>query len=171
MSEKKIYGYRLIKAKCSMGTMENWVNIKDDHGIVWETGADPQNFCADKQPLINAADFKEGDNIPHFGRCNSEENPGNKFDLEEAFVGALIPGSTIIKELIGCGGCKCKPIIIDPWEGGDKRHLVGGVPALTKESRLYCRNGGYIFLVVEETKEEADESNDEAGSSGGGASF
>lgn len=169
MGEKKIYGHRLIKAKCSMGTMENWINVKTDHGIVWETGGDPKEYCADKQPLINAGDFKEGDNIPHFGRCNSDENPGNIFDAEELLMSVLVPGSTILKSLMGCGGCKCKPILINTWENADNAHLVGGVPALTKDSHLYCRNGGVIKLIAQETSGE-DEIQVHSGG-GGGSSF
>lgn len=147
--ENKIYTCRLAKARCDKGTMSNYLNVKTDHGIVWEKNCDAGKTCDDKQPFMNACDYKEGDNVVHFGRCNSDTNPGNMFDMEEAIIGA-IPGVNLVKNLIGCGGCKCKPILIEVWENVDKTHLVGGVPALTQDSTLYCRNGGTITIMTQE---------------------
>ncbi|MBQ3164393.1 MAG: DUF4280 domain-containing protein [Lachnospiraceae bacterium] len=148
--ENKVYTCRLAKAKCDKGTMSNYLNVKTDHGIVWEKTCDPGKTNDDKQPFMNACDYKEGDNVVHFGRCNSDTNPGNKVDLEEILFGPVV---TLAKDLIGCGGCKCKPILIDVWENVDKTHLVGGVPALTQESTLYCRNGGTITIMTQEEVE------------------
>ncbi|MCI7791969.1 MAG: DUF4280 domain-containing protein [Lachnospiraceae bacterium] len=148
--ENKVYVCRLAKAKCDKGTMSNYLNVKIDHGIVWEKSCDPGKTNDDKQPFMNACDYKEGDNVVHFGRCNSDTNPGNKVDLEEIVIGAAAAPLVMAKELLGCGGCKCKPILTDVWENVDKTHLIGGVPALTQESTLYCRNGGTITIMTQE---------------------
>ncbi len=146
MAEDKVYLSRLYKAKCSRGTMENYLNVVKDHGIVWITKDEPQGTYDNLRPFLNACDFHAQKNVIHFGRCNSSDNPGNIVDAEEALMDALIPGSRLIKSLLGCSGCKCKPIITDSWGEVDDSHLVSGVSALTEDSKLYCRNGGVIEI-------------------------
>lgn len=154
MEEKKVYACRLEKARCDKGTMSNYLNVKTDHGIVWEIAREAGNTNDDKRPIMNACDYKEGENIVHFGRCNSVMNPGNMFDLEERVIGSVAAPAVAVKELMGCGGCKCKPILINVWENVDKTHLVGGVPVITRNSTLYCRNGGTITIMTEEEEKE-----------------
>lgn len=175
MSEKK-YVCRLRKAKCDCGTMENYLNVEKDHGIVWEKECDPGEAWENKQPFMNANDMEPKKNIIHFGRCNSDSNPGNEFDLEEAVMGVLLPGSTIIKNLIGCGGCKCKPVIVQAWQLGADSHLVEGAPCLTDESTVFCRNGGFIEIVEVEEEDNGESSTHTSSSGeehggGGGGSF
>lgn len=153
MSEKS-YVTRLRKAKCTMGTMENYLNVKKDHGIIWEKGCDPGDACNDKQPFMNANDIVPDENIVHFGRCNSNQNPGNKFDLEEIVMGSLIPASLVLKKLTGCSGCKCRPMTFECWENADEKHMVEGAPSLTDDSVLMCRYGGCITICEEEQKGE-----------------
>lgn len=148
MSEKS-YVTRLRKAKCNLGTMENYLNVKTDHGIIWEKSCDPGDACDNLQPFMNANDMQPDDNIVHFGRCNSSENPGNKFDMEELIIGSMIPGSTLIKHLIGCGGCKCRPMTLKCWVNVDDAHMIEGAPSLTDDSVLFCRYGGIITICKE----------------------
>lgn len=152
MADKKVYVSRLYKAKCNMGTMENYLNLKQDHGIAWITQNEPGKTYDNIQPLLTACDYKAEENVIHFGRCESNDNPGNVFDFEEFVVGTLMPGSLLLKELMGCGGCKCKPLITDVWSAVDDTHLVNGVPILTEDSKLYCRNGGVIEICPANTE-------------------
>ncbi len=126
--------------------MENYLNVVEDHGIVWITEEEPQSTYDNLHPFLNACDYKAQKNVIHFGRCNSSENPGNIVDMEEMLMEALIPGSLLLKKIMGCSGCKCKPIITDSWGDVDSSHMVSGVPVLTEHSKLYCRNGGVIEI-------------------------
>lgn len=148
MSDTK-YVTRLALGQCSMGTMTNYLNLPEDHGVI-KNDMD--------HPLMNANDHEPGKHVIHFGRCNSQANPGNSFNLGSALLGSLLPGSTLIKNLIGCGGCKCTPMTFMPWVEKQKEHLLEGAPALTVDSKLMCFYGGEITILPPEDaeKEEAD---------------
>ena len=148
MSEVK-YVTRLQLAKCSMGTMTNYLNLPEDHGVV-KNDLD--------HPLMNCNDHDPGQHVIHFGRCNSKMNPGNQFNLGDALLGALLPGSRLIKKLLGCSGCKCKPMTFQPWIETKKDHMIEGAPALTDKSTLVCYYGGIISILPPEEaeKEEAE---------------
>ena len=150
--EEKIYVHRLYKAVCDQGTMSNYLNVVEDHGVVWMANCDPGDTYDNVQPLMNACDYVPKENVIHFGRCNSKTNMGNILDKEELLVSMLMPGSMVLKKLMGCSGCKCKPIVTECWEVEDKKVLVNGVPILTEKSRLYCRNGGVITIEPVEKK-------------------
>lgn len=143
---ENVYVHRLYRAKCDCGTMSNYLNVKTDHGSVWMAQCEDGGTYDSKQPFMNACDFVPKENVIHFGRCNSDSNMGNIIDKEEIIMNALIPGSAVLKHLMGCDGCKCKPIISDAWSEVDDSFLINGVPIITEDSRLYCRNGGVITI-------------------------
>lgn len=143
------YITRLVSLKCSMGTMTNPLNVKMDHGVIWEQESD-------KFPIMNANDHISGENVIHFGRCQSDKNPHNFFDIENALMFVFCPASVLIRKLSGCNGCKCEPKIVSPWVNTSMRHMVEGAPALTSESKLACYYGGIITITyeTEEVKSE-----------------
>lgn len=143
------YVTRLISVKCSMGTMANPLNVKTDHGLIWDQESD-------KFPVMNANDHISGENVIHFGRCKSDKNPGNKLDLENIVMGILCPASVLIRKLTGCDGCKCEPKTLVPWTNTSTKHMVEGAPALTVDSNLACYYGGIISISneAEEAKGE-----------------
>lgn len=149
------YVTRLVMAECSMGTMSNYLNLPEDHGIL---------FKDQDHPIMNANDHEGGEekNVVHFGRCNSKANPGNQFSLGNAIMGALIPGSTLIKKALGCSGCKCVPMTLQPWIENKKDHMVEGAPCLTDKSTLVCYYGGIISIVPPEEQEEDEQAEAEA---------
>ena len=149
------YQIRLSYAKCSMGTMDNLINIKKDHGVVWEKGDD-------MYPVLNANDFQPKDNIVHFGRCNSTANPGNSAIRPFSWARRLF--SKLFGCFSGCDGCKCEPVTLTPWIDTSDGHFVEGTPALTNESICTCYYGGTIrFLTTEELIAKQEEQEKEAG--------
>ena len=81
---------------------------------------------AGNQPVATIQDFKPLVNIPTFGMCTSPTNP-----LVMAKLGA--PQN-------------CLPIVPAPWAPGSPTVQVGGVPALTSDSKCMCTNGGVISV-------------------------
>jgi uncharacterized Zn-binding protein involved in type VI secretion len=81
---------------------------------------------AGKQPVATIQDSKPMANIPTFGMCTSPTNP-----LVIAKLGA--PQN-------------CLPIVPAPWAPGSPTVQVGGVPALTSDSKCMCTNGGVITV-------------------------
>ena len=114
---------------------------------------------------MNANDHEPDKHILHFGRCTSSKNPGNTINLEEMIIGALFPfggflGSKLLKKLLNCEGCKCKPMTITPWKETDDDYYIDGAPAVTVESTLQCYYGGSITIDTE-TEAKGDENTDE----------
>lgn len=153
---KTQYVTRLMKAKCSFGSMSQYLNLPLDHGV-W--------FQSPDTPIMNANDHEPDKHILHFGRCTSSKNPGNTINLEEMIIGALFPfggclGSKLLKKLLNCEGCKCKPMTITPWKEPDEDYYIDGAPAVTVESTLQCYYGGSITIDTE-SEAEGDENTDE----------
>lgn len=153
---KTQYVTRLMKAKCSFGSMSQYLNLPLDHGV-W--------FQSPDTPIMNANDHEPDKHILHFGRCTSSKNPGNTINLEEMIIGALFPfggclGSKLLKKLLNCEGCKCKPMTITPWKETDEDYYIDGAPAVTVESTLQCYYGGSITIDTE-SEAEGDENTDE----------
>lgn len=156
-AEKPLYVTRLTKAKCSFGSMSQYLNLPLDHGV-W--------FHTTDTPIMNANDHEPDKHILQFGRCTSSKNPSNVINLEELVIGALfapiggmvlgVLGSKCLKKLLGCEGCKCKPLTITPWKDVDDDYYIDGAPAITQNSYLNCYYGGKIEidLSVEETEED-----------------
>lgn len=151
MDDQK-YVTRLMRARCSKGTMENYLNVDIDHGIV---------VGADMQPLMNANDHVAGRHVIHFGCCESDQNPERMFRkglvgglLGSAMTGGSLLGGALlggaisdVLEDVGIMTCKCKPNTPNPWEFVNEDSIVEGAPALMVCSTLTCRYGGVIEII------------------------
>ena len=80
MEEKKIYIVSGMMAKCSEGSMENYLSTDKGHGIVYQG-----------QPVLNANNHVKGVNLTHFGDCHSKaiyeqakKEADEKYKVEEA---------------------------------------------------------------------------------------
>lgn len=136
MDDQK-YVTRLMRARCSKGTMENYLNVDIDHGIV---------VGADVQPLMNANDHVSGRHVIHFGCCESDQNPERMF--RKALVGGFLGGFIAdALEDVGIMTCKCKPNTPNPWQFVNDDSIVEGAPALMVCSTLTCRYGGVIEII------------------------
>ena len=136
MDDQK-YVTRLMRARCSKGTMENYLNVDLDHGIV---------VGADMQPLMNANDHVSGRHVIHFGCCESDQNPERM--SRKGLVGGLLSGGIAdALEDVGIMTCKCKPNTPNPWEFVNEDNIVEGAPALMVCSKLTCRYGGIIEII------------------------
>ena len=145
------YVVRLMKGQCSCGSMANYLNIPEDHGVV---------FGAEEQPLLNANDHVSGENVIHFGTCSSNANPGN---MARNVGMALIPGGFLIKKIsekLGCTGCKCSPKTPLPWLETNEEYALEGAPILTTKSQLACLYGG-VISIVDEAQTSSDSSDSE----------
>lgn len=161
-AEGPIYVTRGMKAQCSCGTAPKgqYLNINVDHGVV--TGPD-------QQPVLNTNDHT-ADTVIGFGNCTSDTNP--KLQIQKGVLNFLVGGSPlnlVVKSVSGKGivdhltnigliSCKCEPDTPQVWQMGDEEHILDGAPALTKDSVLYCRNGGIITIMEEEEDTESSES-------------
>lgn len=155
---KEQYVYRLMKVKCSCGSKDftQFLNLKTDHGIV---------FNDKEYPLMNANDHVQEENIYTFGRCKSVCNPNGRT------MGKLLGGS-VLGPLLGCIsaitiGCKCQPLTPFSWIGTDDDYFIDGAPALTVNSVLHCAYGGEITITLEaeqqtdaNTEEQQEEEKD-----------
>ena len=161
VEEKPLYVTRLTKAKCSFGSMSQYLNLPLDHGV-W--------FHDKETPIMNANDHEPDKHILHFGRCTSSKNPSNMINLEEVLIGALfapmggmllgVLGSKMLKKLLGCEGCKCKPLTITPWREADEDYYIDGAPAITHKSKLVCYYGGEITIDDSKDGEDCEEKED-----------
>lgn len=162
-----IYVTRGMKAQCSCGTAPKgqYLNVVKDHGVV---------AGADQQPVLNTNDHTK-DTILGFGNCTSDANP--KLRIQKGIVNLSMFGNpldTIVRVVsgksvadlmcnIGLISCKCRPDTPQVWQLGDEEHILDGAPALTKDSVLYCRNGGIITIMEDEGDAEAiDAGEDQA---------
>lgn len=145
---KEQYVYRLMKAKCSCGSKDfsQFLNVKTDHGVV---------FNDKEYPLMNANDHVSGENIYSFGRCKSICNPD-----------ARSMGSVLLGPVLGWVGaitigCKCQPLTPFPWVQVDEDYYIDGAPALTINSVLHCANGGEITITLEAQEQQTEEATEE----------
>lgn len=160
-----IYVTRGMKAMCNCGTAPKgqYLNVVKDHGVV----AGPQ-----EQPVLNTNDHTI-DNVIGFGNCRSSMNP--TIQIQKSIVGSLLmPGLNLIAKVVtgkslvdmmcdaGLITCKCVPVTPQVWQMGDEEHILDGAPALTKESVLYCRNGGVITIMEEEKSADGAQEQGEA---------
>lgn len=152
------YVHRLMRARCSCGSMDNYLNIETDHGVL---------AGEDQEPLMNANDHIAGVNVIHFGNCNSDENPERVF--RKNLVGGLLGGGLLgglvsdALEDIGIMSFKCTPKTDEVWEQTNDRNILDGAPALLMGSCLTCRYGGSITLVPEDEypQEDSEEKSNE----------
>lgn len=72
-------------------------------------------------------------NIPTFGMCQSMANP-TVASATSAAMGVLTP-------------MPCIPVISAPWSPGSSQVKVGGIAALTNNSKCMCSYGGNISIT------------------------
>ena len=153
------YITRLMKMECDMGTVQNYINVDKDHGVL--AGGN-----SDAQPVMNANDHTSK-NVIHFGNCNSKENPerGLRETLVKTVMGATLGpiiafgvGDKIIDKLeeMGILTYKCKPNTPKPWIDANEDCILEGAPALTMDSQLACRYGGKITFVPVDSADAGD---------------
>lgn len=156
--EKKKYVVYGMRAKCSQGTMENYISTDVGHGVVYQG-----------QPLLNANDHVKGVNLTHFGDCNSKKvyeeakkEIDEKLKAKEGDGFLAKAGKWIAKEAMKASITmeeyltfnKCELNTPTPWIFINEEHMIDGAPALTIESRCACMLGGIITIAVEENEEE-----------------
>lgn len=140
------YLRRLIKVECSKGTIANYLNVKEDHGVVWFS-VDENGEAGEENPLMNANDHEGDVNLMCFGTCKAESNKVFGEDAKRAFhVGSIIDA---------LGGYKCTPYCSCAWEKTQENVLLDGAPAITADSSVTCYYGGTIMMqrlpITEET--------------------
>ena len=152
-----------MKAKCSEGSMENYINTDKGHGVVYQG-----------QPVLNANDHVKEINLTHFGDCKSKlifeeakKQADEKYKAEEGdgFFGKLGKGiaKTVTKAVINTkeifASNKCELDTPLPWIFTSRDHMIDGAPALTVESQCPCKFGGTISIIPqeEEAAVEAEE--------------
>lgn len=143
MADDPKYAMRLMRIRCSKGTMDNYINIERDHGVL---------AGGDSQPVLNANDHTDKC-IIHCGNCESDENPERMF--RKGLVGGLLGplewlsggAVTDFLEDVGVMTCKCTPKTPLPWINTNENNILEGAPTLTMDSKVACRYGGVIEFV------------------------
>lgn len=177
---------RLVKVKCSCGNMENYLNVKEDHGVIWYA-CDEEGNVSEERPLMNANDHEGEVNLMNFGRCHSESNKifggDRKFNLGSLIEGVAYGCQSMIEKLPepaqflfsgainDCDGYLCTPYFSQPWLNVKENVQLDGAPAITSGSTITCYYGGKVTIYIEEeTDSETSESKQNYGS-GDGAGF
>lgn len=165
--ESKDYVVYGMRAKCSEGTMENYISTDVGHGVTYQG-----------QPLLNANDHTKQINLTHFGDCNSKKiyedakkqiDEKYKADADDGFFMKAIKWyvktsakiAITAKEYLTFHKCELDTPL--PWMFCNDEHMIDGAPALTIESQCPCRLGGVITIipVVEEATEGASVGEEE----------
>lgn len=92
----------------------------------------PINHVLVNLPAATIMDNKPLLNIMPFGVCNTPANP-MVAAATAAALGVLTP-------------MPCIPVTVAPWTAGNPAVLIGGLPALTDNSKLMCSWGGCISI-------------------------
>jgi hypothetical protein len=92
----------------------------------------PVNHVLVNLPAANIMDNKPLLNIMPFGVCSTPANP-MVAAATAAALGVLTP-------------MPCIPVTVAPWTAGNPAVLIGGLPALTDNSKLMCCWGGCISI-------------------------
>lgn len=159
------YLRRLIKVECDCGTMANYLNVKEDHGVVWFS-TDENGEPGEENPLMNANDHEGDVNLMCFGKCKSESNKVFGEGAKRNFhIGSLMDalGSTLgFSE-----GYKCTPYCSRAWEETENNVWLDGAPAITADSYVTCYYGGTIRMQqISETESETENATNEGTSEG-----
>ncbi|OYP21402.1 hypothetical protein CG709_07710, partial [Lachnotalea glycerini] len=167
MADGQKYVVHGMRAKCSEGSMENYINTDVGHGIVYQG-----------QPVLNANDHEKNVNLTHFGDCNSKliyeeakKQADEKYKTEEgdgffSKIGKAV-AKTVTKAVLDVKAVfasnKCELDTPLPWIFASRDHMIDGAPALTMESQCACKFGGIITIVpeAEEASEEESEQEEE----------
>ncbi|MET0963302.1 MAG: DUF4280 domain-containing protein [Noviherbaspirillum sp.] len=88
-------------------------------------GAMPAANIMDNIPMVNT---------PPFGLCSSLANPAVAAATAAA-LGVLLP-------------VPCVPVPAGPWVTGSPTALLGNMPLLNSDSRLFCAWGGVVQVAV-----------------------
>ena len=83
--------------------------------------------------MANIMDMVPMTNIMSFGMCQSISNP-TVASATSAAMGVLTP-------------MPCVPVITAPWSPGSSQVKVGGIAALTNNSKCMCSYGGNISIT------------------------
>ena len=144
MSDDLQYITRLMRIRCDKGTMDNYINVDRDHGVL---------AGGDMQPVLNANDHTKK-NIIHCGKCKSDGNPERMIRKDMVISGLTISGAFLSTDSLaefledtGIITCNCKPNTPRPWIFTNEDNILEGAPALTMKSKLACRYGGVISFV------------------------
>jgi hypothetical protein len=108
--------------QCSFGAAPSTLTVLPVNKVVGET---PCANTGDHAPLLN---------ILPFAMCSSPSNPVVAAATAAA-LGVLTP-------------MPCIPATAAPWLAGAPSVLVGGLPALDSNSKLFCSWGGVIQVGV-----------------------
>lgn len=150
------YVHRLMRIRCTHGSIDNYINLPKDHGVL---------AGQDQEPLLNANDHLAGQHIIHFGKCDSDENPERMF--RKGLVGGLLGGPLFgglvsdVLEKTGIMSFDCKPKTDEVWEETNDRNILEGAPAVLMKSCLTCRYGGIITLVPLDEYPQDDQAQQE----------
>ena len=154
MADGSKYVVHGMRAKCSEGSMENYINTDKGHGVVYQG-----------QPVLNANDHVKDINLTHFGDCKSKlifeeakKQADEKYKAEEGdgFFDKLGKGiakfttKTVLNVKEAFSSNKCELDTPLPWLFTSRDHMIDGAPALTTESQCPCKFGGIITIVPEE---------------------
>lgn len=160
MGETQKYVVYGMKAKCSEGTMENYLSTDTGHGVVYQG-----------QPVLNANDHQKDINLTHFGECKSkkifeeakkeadekykaEEGDGFFTKIGKGIAKTVTKAAISVKEHLMVNKCDLDTPL--PWTFTSKDHMIDGAPALTMESQCACRYGGIISIVSQEDVSEGE---------------
>lgn len=141
IAPESIFAYRLMYAECSYGSMQHPLNVAEacgGHGVL---------YGPEEQPLLNANDWVPNVNVIHFGDCSPKKLDENGDAIEEK--ASTVVGQ-FIKDLISfINTGKCSPIIDKVWYETKKNYKIDGAPVLQVCSRLYCKRGGVIKIILQ----------------------
>ncbi|GGC13557.1 DUF4280 domain-containing protein [Pseudoduganella buxea] len=109
--------------QCSFGVAPSALAVLPANGTM--TSGAPAATIADCAPIVN---------VPPFAMCTSMSNP-TVIALTAAALGVPTPAP-------------CIPVPAGTWMPGAPALLIGGVPALTADSKLMCAWGGAIQILM-----------------------
>ncbi|KAF6578557.1 DUF4280 domain-containing protein [Paenibacillus sp. EKM212P] len=130
MSDNEYYVVRGACMRCTCGTHPRKINLPNSHGAF-----------VNGKPMMNEGDYSP-ENVPHFGICNSPEQPS-----AETIYLIAEDGSTI-------SGKPCLPMLTDKWKNTKEPTKVEGQPALTTSSFQTCLYHGFIEFHTNGQQEE-----------------
>lgn len=131
--------------RCSCGTHTRRLNLPRSHGVyILENPKINKNDCT---PQAGPKDSPKGKNIMFFGACKSKHNPNSRvtYELIENGKSRTVAGK------------ECIPQFDEKWLNCHETTLVDSIPAVTTESYLICRYGGFIMAETsgQEFQEES----------------
>lgn len=149
-NEEKHYIVRTMLAQCSQGSLQNYLNIGQDHGV----------FFRD-QPVLNANDHKKDINFTQFGNCSLLEGKKQQ-EMWETFrktseAGFGYEASQYYENeavQLFLHEAPCQLDTPTPWINCNEGFLLDGAPALTLQSTCSCTVGGTISIVEWEQPQE-----------------